>query len=199
MTAASFERTLLIVRLSLSRARAGALCVAVGALAAGLMWMVWVPRLAARVDQETRDIARARAAPATTRIVPPRALAAERASAFYSTLGDAAHGDQIVTSLFRAASDAGVALDKGEYKPDHDRAGRFDTYSIVLPIKGDYRNIRRFCERVLLTTPFASLDDIRFERASAGEPVVKANVRFTMFMRADDSALARKATGEVQR
>lgn len=199
MTAASFERTMLVVRLSLSRARAGALCVAVGALAAGLMWMVWIPWLDARVDQETRDIARARTAPATKRIVPPQALAAERVSAFYSTLGDAAHGDQIVTDLFKAASDAGVALDKGEYKPAHDRAGRFDTYSIVLPIKGDYRNIRRFCESVLLTTPFASLDDIRFERASAGVSVVKANLRFTMFMRADDSVLARKTTGEVQR
>jgi hypothetical protein len=190
---------MLLARLLLGRARAGVLCIAVGAFAAGLMWSVWIPSLAVRVDQETRDIARARAAPAPKRIVPPQALAAERASAFYSVLGDAAHGDQIVASLFKAASDAGVALDKGEYKPAHDRAGRFDTYSIVLPVKGDYRNIRRFCESVLLATPFASLDDIRFERASAGESVVKANLRFTMFIRADESVLRHKATGEVQR
>jgi len=162
------------------------------------MWIVWIPGLAVHVDQETRALARARATPEPKRAVPPQALAAERISAFYSTLGDATHVDQIVASLFKAAADASVALDKGEYKPAHDRVGRFDTYAIVLPVKGDYKNIRRFCESVLLVTPYASLDDIRFERASAGESMVKANVRFTMFVRADDSTLGRKATGEVR-
>jgi len=164
------------------------------------MWLAWIPSLSIRIDREARDIVCARSASPTKTLVSSQALAAEHLASFYSTLGDAGRADQIVMDLFKAAADAGVNLDKGEYKPAHDRAGRFDTYSIVLPVRGDYGSIRRFCESVLLTTPYAALDDIRFERTSASESTVKATLRFTMFVRAQAQATSEQiATSEAVR
>ena len=39
-----------------------------------------------------------------------------------------------------------------------DRIGRFETYTIVLPVKGDYASLRRFCEKVLLKVPYRKFD-----------------------------------------
>ncbi|WP_245983018.1 hypothetical protein [Trinickia fusca] len=139
-----------------------------------------------------------RSAPFPARTVAPQALAAERLATFYTRLDDAGHTELIVAGLFQAASDAGVTLDKAEYMPARDAVGRFDTYSIALPVKGGYPSIRRFCESVLLAMPYAALDNIRFKRSSVSEPGVKAELRFTMFLRPDAQGPARVATSEAK-
>ncbi|WP_430363540.1 GspMb/PilO family protein [Trinickia sp. NRRL B-1857] len=157
------------------------------------MWFAIVPGISARADRETLRVAQIRSAPQRPGAISPQALAAERLSAFYSALGNAGHSERIVARLFQAASDTGVTLDKGEYAPGHDPVGRFDTYSITLPVKGGYPNIRRFCESVLLAMPYAALDELQFKRSSASQQDVSAKVRFTMFIRPDAQAPARLA------
>jgi hypothetical protein len=124
-----------------------------------------------------------RALPVPKPIVPAPVLAASRLADFYTRLGDSAHTGEIVTRLFDAAAAAGVTLEKAEYKPGHEAPGRFDTYTIVLPVKGDYARLRQFSEKVLVTVPYAALDDMRFKRNSANDPGVEANLRFTAFLR----------------
>ncbi|CAD6547009.1 hypothetical protein ACFQ3P_04840 [Paraburkholderia sabiae] len=195
MTLPTIARALLRVRLmlGLASARAGAGIVLAGALAlcAATLWLVVMPTLAARVDMQSRDIARARKAPPPKPVVTTPAMAAARLSAFYEALGDASHSEQIVAQLFDAADSTGVTLDKAEYKPARDANGRFETYTIILPVKGDYAHLRRFSEKVLLAVPYAALDDMRFRRSSASEQNIEANLRFTVFLRAD--------SGEVRR
>ncbi|WP_241024625.1 hypothetical protein [Burkholderia sp. Ac-20365] len=175
----------LLLRLHLAFCRSTAVAMLAGALvvAAALLWLALLPALASRIDQQTRAVARARNAPPPKPVVSAPALAAARLSAFYAALGDAAHSEQIVAHLFDAADETGVTLDKAEYKPARDAAGRFDTYTIVLPVKGDYARLRRFCEQVLLRVPYAALDDMRFRRSSANDAAVEASLRFTVFLR----------------
>ena len=66
---------------------------------------------------------------------------------------------------------------------DIDNGARFETYTIVLPVKGDYAQLRRFCEKVLMTVPYAALDDMRFKRSSTNDQTVEASLRFTVFLR----------------
>ncbi|MFP3186041.1 MAG: hypothetical protein RXR20_20415 [Paraburkholderia sp.] len=79
-------------------------------------------------------------------------------------------------------------MDKADYKLTHDTAGRFDTYTIIVPVKGDYARLRRFCEKVLLTIPYAALEDMRFTRNSANDQAVEASLRFTVFLRPETAA-----------
>ncbi|APR40385.1 hypothetical protein [Paraburkholderia sp. SOS3] len=198
-------RALLWTRLALRRTGIDALAAGGLAIGAATMWFVLLPGLTVRIADEARAVARARSAPPPAPVISPQALAAQRLDAFYAALGDAGHTEQVVMHLFDAASETGVVLDKTEYKPARDAAGRFETYSIVLPVKGDYAQLRRFCEKVLLTVPYAALDDMRFKRSSANDQTVEASLRFTVFLRpvqqgegaANTAALV--AAGEAQR
>ena len=199
VTIVKFAQSVLRLRLALGRFSAGALLSGALMIGAVSLWLALLPGLSTRVDEQARAVTRARSAPVPKPVVSPTALAATRLAAFYAALGDAAHTEQIVTGLFDAATDAGVALDKAEYKSAHDSAGRFDTYTIILPVKGDYARLRRFCEKVLLTVPYAALDDVRFRRNSANEPAVEASLRFTVFLRSDPSADPHATSAEARR
>jgi hypothetical protein len=176
-------RSLLRLRLALSRFGTGTLLAAALLAAAALLWLGVLPGMSAQVVDETRSVARLRAQPLPKPVVPAPVLAAGRLADFYAGLGDSAHTGEIVMRLFDAAAAAGVTLDKAEYKPGHDAPGRFDTYTIVLPVKGDYARVRQFSEKVLVTVPYAALDDMRFKRNSANDSGVEANLRFTVFLR----------------
>ena len=179
------SRSLLQLQLVLRRSGTGALLAGALMLGAASMWFALLPGLSARVAEHAQALTRARSAPVAKPVVQAPALAAERLAAFYAALGDAGHTEEIVTRLFDAAADAGVVLEKAEYKPAHDAAGRFDTYTVILPVKGDYASLRRFCEKVLLSIPYAALDDMRFRRNSANDQAVEASLRFTVFLRPD--------------
>ena len=176
-------RGVLQVRLAFARFGTGALIAGALLIGAALLWAVLLPGVSARVDQRGRAVAHARSMSALKPVVSAPALASQRLAAFYAALGDGAHTDGIVARLFDAASETGVALNKGEYKPAHDIAGRFDVYTIVLPVKGDYSSLRRFSEKVLASVPYAALDDMRFKRNSMSDQAVEANLRFTAFLR----------------
>ena len=183
MKMTNFTRVLLRLHLTLRRSSVGLLVAGAFALGAASMWFALLPGMATRIVDEARAVARARSAPLPKPVVSPATLAAERLNAFYTVLGDAGHTEQVVMRLFDAAAEAGVKLDKTEYKPAADRVGRFETYTIVLPVKGDYASLRRFCEKVLLKVPYAALDDMRFKRSSANDQMVEASLRFTVFLR----------------
>ncbi|WP_414450589.1 hypothetical protein AB4851_15755 [Burkholderia sp. 22PA0099] len=183
MTISLPVRSLLRLRLALTRFGAGPLVAGAALLGAVLLWLGLLPGMAAQVDDATRAATRLAAAPPPKPAIPPAALAADRLAGFYRGLGDSTHTGEIVQHLFEAAAAAGVTLDKAEYKPGHDGFGRFDTYTVVLPVKGDYARLRRFGETVLAAVPYAALDDMRFKRSSAEDAGVEANLRFTAFLR----------------
>jgi hypothetical protein len=177
------RREALRVRLALGRIGTGALIAGALLSGAAVLWAVVLPSLSVRVEEQSREVAQARAAPLPKPVVSAPALASQRLDAFYAALGDGAHTEQIVSGLFEAASETGVVLDRAEYKPAHEAAGHFDTYTVILPLKGDYSSVRRFSEKVLVALPYAALDDMRFKRNSPSDPVVEANLRFTAFLR----------------
>ncbi|WP_186208677.1 hypothetical protein [Burkholderia gladioli] len=183
MNLQSLARGLLRLRLALARFGTGPLAAGAALVCAALLWLGVLPGMAARVEDETRSAARLATLPPPKPVISAPELAADRLAGFYRGLGDSAHTGEIVTRLFEAAAAAGVTLDKAEYKPGHDTPGRFDTYTIVLPVKGDYAKLRLFSEKVLLAVPYAALDDMRFKRGSANDAGVEANLRFTAFLR----------------
>ena len=84
-----------------------------------------------------------------------------------------------VYALARAAK---LELLQGEYRLEKPPFG-IAFYRITLPIRGTYPQIRQFVGATLKNMPIASLDALRFERKKAGDALLEAQVRMTVYFR----------------
>jgi hypothetical protein len=109
-------------------------------------------------------------------------LPEERLAAFYDVLGDQRYVEQQVKTLFAVATKSGLILDQGEYKSSLDKGSHSTTYQMILPVKGQYQAIRKFCEQTLLAIPFASLDEISFKRDEIASNTLEAKLHFTLYL-----------------
>jgi hypothetical protein len=168
-------------RFGWSRFIAALLCVA-----GAVCWLAWIPRQQADAGAQSATIERVRKA-----LQAPRAARRESAAspaqahltAFYATLGDRLHAERQIAVLFDIARNSGLVLSKGDYTWAYDRASQVYAYQVLLPVAGTYGAVRRFCEQVLLTIPFASLDEITFKREAISNGALDARLRFTLYLK----------------
>ncbi|MDB5774361.1 MAG: hypothetical protein JWP38_494 [Herbaspirillum sp.] len=181
------------LRLALSRSgwianTAGALCL-VGALG----WLWAMPRLHEQTVQRQyamQGLKKTMNAGAPRTVQPKMQPAEQRLHDFYDALGESHYPEQQVKTLFSIAAKNGLSLTQAEYTPGYDQNGGFRTYRILLPIKGRYPAVRRFCEQVLMAIPFASLDEIDFKRQSISNPMPDVRLSITLYLQADAPAIA---------
>ena len=57
-------------------------------------------------------------------------------------------------------------------------------YQIVLPVKGSYLQVRRFLAQAMRDTPGLALEGISFQRQEGDAPVLEAQLRLTVYLRA---------------
>ncbi|PRC92697.1 hypothetical protein [Solimicrobium silvestre] len=106
----------------------------------------------------------------------------QRLRAFYSALGETHYVEQQVASLIGLATKNGLILNQAEYKLAQNKNGHFHTYTVTMPVKGQYSMIRGFCDQVLLSIPFAALDELNFKRASISNQIIETRIRFTLYL-----------------
>ena len=163
------------------------------ALVAGTAaWLVLLPELRSRLFMQQQllptRLAQDQAGRLQAATEPPSA-SARALAAFYEALGESRFVEQQLKTMFVIAGDLGLKLDQAQYKSGADIQGRFQTYQIVLPVKGSYDQLRQFCEQMLAAIPFAALDEMDLQRDAAGQPLLEARLRFTLFL-ADSRPLA---------
>jgi hypothetical protein len=177
----------LALRVRLALLRFGAIPSAACLLGlAGLSAWLWgVPHLQTQGQTELRTLARAqqtwRTSDGAAPIVPPSVLQ-QRVNGFYDALGETRYAEQQIKTLFAIAGKTGLSLSLADYKFAGDRNGRYQTYQIVLPVKGSYSAIRQFCEQTLLAIPFASLDEMNFKRDAIVNRTLEAKLHFTLYL-----------------
>lgn len=88
----------------------------------------------------------------------------------------------ILASIYAVAEASGVGLKQAEYHPESHNKLRVE-YGLVFPVQGEYGQIRYFVARVLADHPAIALDQISFQRDKISDPVLKAEIRFTLFLR----------------
>src|SRR5258708_11618473 len=117
---------------------------------------------------------------------PPRdaepALPESQLAAFYGQLTTAQQASELVRRLHSHATSAGLALERGEYRPLPDASGKLMRYQIVLPVKGTYPQVRRFLSGAMREVPGLALDGIAFQRETGSSAAVEAQRRFTVFL-----------------
>lgn len=101
---------------------------------------------------------------------------------FYRSLPSEHAIPELLEKIFDAAFENNLVPERGEFRFMRAEQAGFARYQIVLPILGNYSNIRQFVNRVLQEIPSASLDDIVFSREDARDAEVEAKVHFTLHL-----------------
>jgi hypothetical protein len=101
---------------------------------------------------------------------------------FFDSLPDEEDVTDILASIYAVAEASGVGLKQAEYHPDREGKSRV-VYGMVFPVQGEYAKIRYFVARVLADHPAIALDQINFQRDKISDPILKAEIRLTLFLR----------------
>lgn len=89
-----------------------------------------------------------------------------------------------VNLLFRAALAHKLELAEGDYRLASAADASYRVYSITLPVKGSYEQLRAFLAECLRTNPKLSLDALEFRREQISEEALQTRVKFSMFIAA---------------
>lgn len=127
-------------------------------------------RLAARL----RDPARRAAA------TPPSAQAS--LAGFEARFPDERRITEVLAGMRRTASRHGIALERGEFKVQTGPDEALAQYQMVLPLKADYRALRRFVRELLREQPAIALDEVTLRRDDAKSPTVEAQLHLVLFI-----------------
>jgi hypothetical protein len=111
----------------------------------------------------------------------PRDPRAELAD-FYGALAPRERVPDLLRRLHQIASAQGLAVEQADYRPVADPHGRLTRYQLTLPAKGTYPEVRRFLAHAGKELPGLALDGVAFQRQQAGDELVDAQVKLTLFV-----------------
>lgn len=137
-----------------------------------------VTRLVAANAAGEQRIARASAHPQT-----PPATPAEQMTSFQQRFPNEREMSAALVGLVEVAKKRGVRLEQAEFKFVSEASEPLQRYSILLPVKADYRSLRRFMHDALRGQPALALADMNFRRADPKSIVLEAQMHFVLFVR----------------
>lgn len=89
----------------------------------------------------------------------------------------------VLARVHALAGRHGIALERGEFKLDAATDDTLERYAMVLPLKAEYRAVRRFVRDLLREQPALALEEVGLRRDDAGSAVVEARLRFVLFVK----------------
>ena len=107
---------------------------------------------------------------------------AEQLAEFYRVFPDETSSPDWIGRIAAIARDSGLSLDQGEYKPTRDTVGQLTRLQMTLPVRGEYRQIRRFLTATGAALPIVSLEQVQFERQKVGDPLIDARIRLVLYL-----------------
>jgi Tfp pilus assembly protein PilO len=103
-------------------------------------------------------------------------------SNFYAFFPLTENVPELLGRIHLAATQHQLVLEKGEYKLSREPDFRLARYQVILPVKGDYTNVRQFVNDVLGAVPSAALEELTLKRESIEVPELESRVRLTLFL-----------------
>ncbi len=89
----------------------------------------------------------------------------------------------VVQYLLDAADERGLALVRGEYRPQEDHQGGFLRYRMTLPVQGDAASIQHFVRSALQRHPALALESVEFTRERIDSGEVQAKIQWVVLAR----------------
>ena len=106
----------------------------------------------------------------------------QQLAAFYRIFPQQNAAPQWLKKLVALANKHGLRLNEGEYKALPDKTGSLMRLQMVMPVQGDYRQIRRFLAAMPAEIPIIALEHVQFSRQSVADPNVEARTRLALYL-----------------
>lgn len=109
----------------------------------------------------------------------PATVSGEKLAAFYRQLEKGEDTTDWLAKLYGIGKATGIELASANYRV-HQAGDRVERYEMVVPLTGNYRQVREFLRRALAEIPVLSLDQLTLKRESRSDGVVQAEARLTI-------------------
>jgi hypothetical protein len=86
--------------------------------------------------------------------------------------------------LFDLAKTTGISLTKVDYQLNNDPGLGVMQLKVTVPVKQNYRSVRRFIAGALNELPHLAVDELQFARAGSGVESLDSQIKLTLFYRA---------------
>jgi len=160
----------------------GGLLLMLIALASGVTLLL---RFNARIDQIDRQIAQVTSqlqVDASTPSAGRPTTPAEQLEAFYQPFPASESVPDWLAKIYALADEQQLTLEAGDYVLAHAESGRLDKFTVTLPVRGSYPQLRRFIRAALLTAPALALERIDLKRDNVAQGNVEARIVFLLFL-----------------
>lgn len=153
------------------------------ALLAAVAWLAAVAPLQAQIrdaDAQLALLARRVRSHAHAPSGPAQPL--QDLAMFEQGLQDGRHLGAALARIHDAALHHGLRLEQGEFKLVSQGDDPVARYVMVLPVKAEYRDLRRFTSEVLRQLPSLALEEVSLQRPEPSAQVLDARLRFVLFL-----------------
>jgi len=150
---------------------------------------------ARRFDEDSAALER-RWAANSHEVVSAPATAQQQLDAFRQRFPDEKGMAPALRQLQGAARRQRVPIEQAEFKFASEPTEPLARYSIILPIKAGYRELRRFSRDALRDLPALSLEEVNLRRSDSKSPMLEAQLRFVLFVSKPSTAAPAPAVAQ---
>jgi hypothetical protein len=141
---------------------------------------------AIRPERERLGQASRRAATVQRERAAGPALAADPAAKelgrFYALFPPQSTFPDALGQLLKTAASHSLSLNEGEYTVTRETAGKLVRFQIVLPLRGNYPQVRSFLAALAHEVPGMALENAQFERRGLSDPALDVKLKFVLFL-----------------
>ena len=119
----------------------------------------------------------------------PQQVTNDDITKFYARFPNGASLPKWLSLINETALKQGLLLNRGDYKltqikasPINSKSGQLSRYEIVLPVTGQYSQIRQFVAQVLYQLPALALSEMQIKRENTLAPTVDARLVFVLML-----------------
>lgn len=102
--------------------------------------------------------------------------------AFYAFFPKLDSSPSWIGELVQVAKERGVEITGSDYRMVRETDLRLARYEMMLPIRGNYSQLRGFIADALRVVPAMALVDVAIRREAAESEVLEANVKFNLYL-----------------
>ncbi len=165
-----------------------ALCLVIASL---VFYAIKIPQIKAdiaNVKMQQADQVKKQAAKVNAIEKPTERSQAEEVDMFYSRFPKVEELPDVIAQLYSIAVQQNIALNIGDYrykslKAKNQHKHALNKYEIVLPVEGQYTNIRKFVSQSLKALPEMALIDLQIVREDKATREVSARLVFVVFVK----------------
>lgn len=181
MKAAFVQRILRYWQEQLGRMGLAGLVLMVAAVLAWVTLVRWAEKDLSNAQQRVRSVQQ-QVANRSSLPVNSSLDREEQLRVFYKNFGPSDGVPLTLKRIYKAAEGQDLTLDTGEYTRVANPGERLERFRVALPVKGSFKQVLGFMDKVLQDNPTVALENASFKRDKVDDAAVEAKLVFTLYV-----------------